>query len=44
MVVARPLEGGDVAVALLNTGNFSSPTNISFNFMDVRDRDLVAIL
>lgn len=35
-VYSRPLQYGDVAVALLNTNSFSGPHNIQFNFKDVR--------
>ncbi len=35
MVFARPLSGGDLAVAMLNTGHFSGPHNITMNFKDV---------
>ncbi len=35
MVFARPLDGGDLAVAMLNTGHFSGPHNITVSFKDV---------
>ena len=35
-VYSRPLQNGDVAVALLNAHSFSSPQNISFSFEEVR--------
>ena len=37
-VYSRPLKGGDVAVALLNTYSFSYPHNVTFNFKDVSER------
>ncbi len=35
MVFARPLDGGDLAIAMLNTGHFSGPHNITVSFKDV---------
>ena len=35
MVFARPLMYGYVAVAMLNTGHFAGPHNITVNFKDV---------
>ena len=35
MVFGKMLEGADVAVALLNTGYFASPTNITVKFASV---------
>lgn len=35
MVFARPLNDHSVAVALLNTGHFAGPHNISVNFQKV---------
>ena len=36
-VYSRPLSGGEVAVALLNTHSFSFPQDISFNFNEVSE-------
>jgi hypothetical protein len=35
MVFARPLDGLTYAVALLNTGHFAGPHNITVNFQKV---------
>ena len=36
-VYSRPLQNGDVAVALLNVHSFASPHNISFAFKEVSE-------
>ena len=41
-VYSRPLQGGDVAVALLNTNSFAYPRNITFTFKEVREIVMIA--
>ena len=39
----RPLSDGSVAVALLNTGDFSGPHNISVQFTDVSEHCITSV-
>ena len=39
----RPLSDGSVAVALLNTGDFSGPHNISVQFTDVSEHCITTV-